>query len=103
MMAETVRSTLKKKSPSNPYSGQLRGAETAPSDICTQEERGWGVDDGLHGDSITHTHIRTRTHAHTAACAIATKDTLNDLSRVVLCNLGDVRGEKVKQFGVLFT
>lgn len=49
---------------------------------------------------LSHTHIHTRTHG---SVRHHQKDTLNDLSRVVLCNLGDVRGEKVKQFGVLFT
>lgn len=43
-MAEILRSTLKKKKKTlKPYSGQRRGAETAPSDICTQEEREGGV------------------------------------------------------------
>lgn len=35
-----------------------------------------------------------KNHTH-PACAIATKDTLNDLSSVILCNLGDVRGERL--------
>lgn len=62
-MAEILRSTLKKKKKLKPYSGQRRGAETAPSDICTQEER----EGGYFNVEITHTHTQTHTsvrHCH---------------------------------------
>lgn len=64
------------------YTGQLRGAETAPSDICTRER---GVGGGGCTGSMETRAVRPRRRSSTReARAIATKDTLNDLSRAVI-------------------